>query len=74
MRRIEGAEFPDECQRCEGIGELIEKDEPMPCPNCGAPLNIDVKGVEVAALCCGAELEPDANTLIDILPEVGESQ
>lgn len=48
-------------------GESIEQ---MECPNCGAPLNIDMKGVEIIALCCGARLEADALTLIDLLPEV----
>lgn len=48
----------------------IEVDgEQMVCPACGKPLNIDMKGLEIIALCCGAKLEADAATLIDLLPE-----
>jgi hypothetical protein len=39
------------------------------CPACLKPLNVDTKdSITYECLNCGAELEPDVNTLIDLLP------
>lgn len=46
-----------------------------PCPVCGKPLNVTTKdNVVYIAECCGAELEPDALTLIDLLPTKEEKK
>lgn len=61
--------------------------EQMECPNCGKPLNVDLRPVNISdgdrepkkdrigviALCCNTELECDAETFIDLLPETKEN-
>lgn len=49
-------------------GEMNDEEQ-MSCPGCGKPLCVDLKGVTITALCCGKELDSDAETLIQLLEE-----